>query len=406
MKILQLCKKFPYPLKDGESLAVQALAKGFTGLGCEVSLLAMNTSKHWFDTSLLPEELDFYHSIHTVEVDNRIKPFHAVCNLFTTNSYHIQRFVDRKFERKLIQLLQKNRYDVIQLETVFLAPYVSVIRKYSNALVVMRAHNVEHEIWERIACNSSSIKKWYLNIITPRLKAYEVEMLNRYDGLVCISERDMELFKKMGLNRPVTVAPIGLDARSYTPHGDSFKQKPTLAFIGSLDWMPNIEGLRWFLEEVWHPKLKNRFPDLEFHIAGRNTPDWLLQLNEPGIHVHGEVGSAQEYILQHSVMLVPLLSGGGMRAKILEGMALGRVVLSSKVGLEGIDALHEKEVLVADTPDEFAESVAWCLESGPMLEAMGNQARRFFESNFEQKEIAARLANYYREALKQHLVSV
>lgn len=396
MKILQLCKKFPYPLKDGESIAITYMARAFDELGSHVTLLAMNTSKHWFDPANLPETFDHYRAIHTVDIDNRLKPAAALSSLFSARSYHIERFENQVFEEKLIALLQQERFDIIQLETLYLAPYLPVIRQYSSAPVALRAHNVEHEIWERVAANSRPVKRWYLNAITPRLKKFEIENLNQYDLLIGITERDVEHFRRLGLSKPAVVTPIGLDCRDYVPDNRCYRQPLSLAFIGSLDWMPNVEGLKWFLDSVWTPLLAPEFPDLQFHIAGRNTPSWLRRLRMPGVVVHGEVPEATGFINQHSLLVVPLLSGSGMRAKILEGMALGKAVLSTPVGLEGIPARHREEALFAETPEDFLSAVRWCVAQGAALEDLGHRARAFCGTHFDNLEVARRLLNVYR----------
>ncbi len=406
MKILQLCKKFPFPLKDGESLAVTYMARAFHELGSDVTLLAMNTTKHWFDTGLLPEEFNHYQAIHTVTIDNRIRPAAALANLFSNRSYHIERFKNEEFAHKLTELLKHNRYDVIQLETLYLTPYIPLIRQHSNALIALRTHNVEHEIWERVAANSAFLKKWYLNIITPRLKQFETEQLNRCDLLIGITERDVEQFRRLGLQKPAVVSPIGLDCRDYTRDDSCFRQPLRLGFIGSLDWMPNAEGLAWFLDKVWKPLLAPAFPELEFHIAGRNTPEWLRQLDLPGVKVHGEVPSAVDFINRHAVMVVPLLAGSGMRAKILEGMALGKVILSTTIGLEGIEARHQKEALVADKPEDFYEAVRWCYAEGYKLANLGQRARLFCAENFDNLQVARQLLQTYRSMRPKQPVAV
>jgi glycosyltransferase involved in cell wall biosynthesis len=402
VKVLQLCKKFPYPLKDGESIAVTYLAKAFHELGSDVTLLAMNTSKHWFDTSQLPASFDHYSAIHTVRVDNHIRPAAAVTNLFSDRSYHIERFENQEFADALEEILKNNWYDVVQLETLYLAPYIPLIRRNSSALVALRTHNVEHEIWERIAANSNPLKKWYLNTITPRLKKFEQENLNRCDLLVGITERDVAQFRAMGLQKPAVAMPIGLDCRDYLANDSCFQRPLSLGFIGSLDWMPNVEGLAWFLNHVWKPLLAPAFPELTFHIAGRNTPPWLHRLRLPRVQVHGEVPSATDFINQHAVMVVPLLAGGGMRAKILEGMALGKVVLSTSIGLEGIAARHLQEALVADTPEAFYSAVNWCYAQGDNLVHMGQRAQVFCVENFDNLEIARRLLQTYRTMQPRH----
>jgi len=393
LRILQLCHKFPYPLKDGGAIAVTYLAKAYAALGHEVCLLSMNTSKHWFDVAGLPPDFNHYTAIHTVFVQNNIRPLPALFNLFfSEKSYHVARFESVEFAEKLAALLQSESFDVVQLESVFLAPYLPVIRANApGAKVVLRAHNVEHEIWERVAAKAPLLQSWYLRQITPRLKKYELEQINHCDLVVGISPRDVERFKNLGLTKPATVCPIGLDCRDYQPDNRSFQRPLSLSFIGSLDWMPNQEGLRWFLDELWQPLLAPNFPELTFHIAGRTAPRWLQTLNMERVVFHGEVPDAAAFLNQHSVMVVPLLSGGGMRAKILEGMALGKVVLSTRLGMEGIEATDRRECLLAEQATEWLEAVRWCYAAGVGLAEIGAKARAFCVQNFDNEAVAKRL---------------
>lgn len=403
MRILQLCKKFPYPLKDGEAIAVNSISKSLHQLGCEVTLLAMNTTKHYFDTDQLPKHFNHYRSIHTVLLDNRIKPLAAFLNLFSDKSYHIARFESATFRNKLIQLLQTQQFDLIQLESPYLAPYIPTIRQYSNAKIAMRAHNVEHEIWQRVAQNSRfTLKKWYLKHLAKKLQRYEIEQLKNYDLLIPITQRDLDIFRFLGYNNKAIVAPVGVNGIDYKTNFASFQKELSLGFIGSLDWMPNQEGLRWFLDEVWQ-SLHTQFPQLTFHIAGRNAPVWLQQLNLPNIIFHGEVPDAATFINQHSLMIVPLFSGSGMRIKILESMALGRVVITTSMGLEGIDACHRREVLLADTVESFIEAIALCQQDATFAKQISEQARNFVLQHYNSPEIALQLLQAYTQLLpEQH----
>lgn len=401
MNILQLCNKFPWPLKDGAAIASTYLARAYAELGNRVTLLSMNTSKHWFDTGALPQNFDHYTAIHTVFVNNHIRPVPAFLNLFSNRSYHVERFDNPAFAEKLKEILSREKFDVVQLESLYLTPYLPIIRKYSPATVVLRAHNVEHEIWERVAENSNPLKKWYLQKITPRLRTYETDHLNEYDLVVGISRRDLEQFRALGLKKPSTVAPIGLDCRDYVADDSSFHRPLSLSFIGSLDWMPNQEGLQWFIEEIWKPRLAPAFPDLTFHIAGRTAPRWLRELRVERVHFHGEVPSSPDFLNQHSVMVVPLLSGGGMRAKILEGLALGKVVLSTSLGMEGIEAEHGNQCLLADSPDEWVEAVRWCYAQGGQLSGLGHRARNFCVERYDNLELAGQLLQSFRRLKQQ-----
>ncbi len=400
LRILQLCKKFPYPLKDGESLAVTYLSKALHELGCEITLLAMNTSKHFFDISQLPSDFGHYKNIHTVAIDNEIRSLDAFNNLFSKKSFHINRFESTTYKNKLEELLRENTFDIVQLETLYLATFVDTVRSHSQALVVMRSHNVEFEIWERISHNTSNFfKKIYLNYLTKKLKNYEISKLNDYDFLLPITLRDENKFKIYGCKIPQLVVPIGLDISNYMAESASFNNiNLSISFIGSLDWLPNLEGLNWFLTNVW-TKINSQFPDIQFVIAGRNTPNWLRQKQYPQVTVAGEVASAVDFINQHPIMVVPLWSGGGMRAKILEGMALGRVIITTSIGLEGIEAQNMSEILIANTAEEMLEQLRFCSDNREKMLEIGQRAQVFVATRYDNYEIAENLISKYREII-------
>jgi len=400
LHILQVCKKFPYPLKDGESIAIHNLSRALVQAGAQVSLLAMNTSRHPFRGQSIPQALQHYHQVEMVSVDNRIKPWDALKNLFSDKSYHIERFVSPAFAEKLTQLLEANDFDVVQLETVYLSPYIPVIRKYSSACLSLRTHNVEHEIWERIVRNTRvGPKRWYLDHLTQKLARYEREVVNKYDLVVAISDRDLNTFSQLGFTGTGGVIPIGLDLEDYQTDLPPFPQEDfSMSFIGSLDWMPNLEGLQWFLQEVW-PMLNEKWPRLRLHVAGRNTPHWLLENKQPGLVVHGEVPNAVAFIKEHPIMVVPLLSGSGMRAKILEGMALGKVVLTTRLGLEGIAADPNKHVLVANTPEEFMEHLSFLRKHPKKIADIGWESRRLVAEQYDSNRLGKQLLRIYQKVI-------
>jgi glycosyltransferase involved in cell wall biosynthesis len=401
MKILLLCKKFPYPLKDGESIAIHTLSLALSELGCEVSLLAMNTSKHYFSGDTYPPEAAHFRRIKTVAVDNRIKPLAALGNLFSMESYHIARFISPDFALELEHMLYADAFDIVQLETLYLAPYIPTIRRHCTALVSMRAHNVEHEIWQRISDNTpNTLKRWYLRHLTAKLRQFEQHALAHYDLLLPITPRDLGYFRRLGYQNPAVVTPIGI--RNGSPVKPNATATPpvgySMSFIGSLDWMPNLEGLQWFIDNIW-PGIKAAYPQMELHIAGRNTPDSLLQLKKPGIFVHGEVPCSATFIRQHPLMVVPLLSGSGMRAKILEGMSLSKVVLTTSIGLEGISATHQSEVMIADTPAQFMDSLAYLYADADRIRHIGEKAYRLVHDKYDSLAIAKTLMATYSAQL-------
>ena len=394
MKILQLCKKIPYPLRDGESIAIHFLSKGLVAQGCEVHLLAFNTQKHFAEYEETPSELSHYSSITKISLDTSVKPLAAFLNLFSSQSYNIQRFIDSRFSAALSAKLKNEEFDLVQLETLYMAPYISELRKFFQLKVVMRSHNLEGEIWRNLSVQTANpLKKFYFKLCSDRLNNYELEIQDHYDSLLPISSIDEQKYLKKDYTNPALVTPIGLDMEDYkfSMGGSSIRR---LGYIGSLDWKPNIEGVEWFLDKVWNTVTRDKV-NLEFHLAGRNPGQLFKNVASPGFKMHGEVGDAISFIESLDVMVVPLFSGSGMRVKIIESMALGTIVLSTAKGFEGIPVEHGKHCFIFETIEELIEAIEFCLSDSEKLSRIRQSARLLVEEIFEYENIAKRVVEHY-----------
>jgi polysaccharide biosynthesis protein PslH len=400
MKILQICKKYPFPLRDGESIAVTYLSRALVAAGCEVTLLTMNTSKHWYDAAERPADFKHYKEIYSVDVYNHVHVWGAFLNLFSKDSFHASRFRSEAFEQKLVELLQAEDYDIVQIETIIPALFIPIIRAYSKAKVVIRPHNVEHEIWARLADGFMKINPlhWYFRLTAHKLRQFEVNHLTLGDMIVPITRRDEDSFRQMGYNGLAHLAPIGLNSEDYQVRPIKSDKIKSLCFIGSLDWAPNQQGLRWFLQDIW-PDVKRHYPHLSLHVAGSNSPSWLQGFLREHVVLEGQVENAHTFISEHPIMIVPLLSGSGMRVKILEAMFLGRVVISTTVGLEGIPARDGIEVLVADTTDAFMRHVQALLQDPDKAKRISTKARAFVTDNFDNLRLGQALRRSYQHLL-------
>ncbi len=399
MKILQLTNKPPYPERDGGAIAVLSLTRGLARSGHEVTVLSMNTLKHHTDAGQLPEELRLLADFRFADVPAAISPFAAVGNLlFSKLPYNAVRFVSGEYKKALIDLLKEKSFDIIQLEGLYLCPYIPVIRQYSNAKVAYRAHNIEHEIWSRTAALSGGLKKWYISNLTNRIRKFEISWLNSYDLLVPITHRDGEILNRLGNIRPWHVSPTGKDSFSLAD-SNTLTEFPSLFHLGSLEWSPNQEGLLWFLSRCW-PSLHARWPELKFYIAGRNAPGWLIKkFNLPGIVYEGEVPDACQFMKSKAVMVVPLLSGSGMRIKIIEGMALRKAIVSTSIGAEGLGVEDGKNIMIADHPEDFVTAIEKLLTNKELFNSIGRESQLFIDKNFNNLALAGQLAQFYQNNL-------
>lgn len=400
MKILQITNKVPYPANDGGAIACLNLTRGFALLGHDVTVLAMNTLKHHTDISEIPESVKDWAKFRLVDVPARISPVDATYNLlFSGKPYNAVRFISTPFANKLKQLLKKNKFDIIQLEGLYVCPYIPIIRKYSDAKIVYRAHNIEHEIWERTAALSSGIKRFYLKILAKRIKKFEKSFINTYDLLVPITERDGIMLDKMGNKRPSHVSPTGIETTVLIPHSKNLEH-PSLFHIGSLDWAPNQEGLIWFIEKCW-PKIHEKFPELKFYLAGRNAPEWLIKrFHAPNVVYLGEVEDAYQFMNSKSIMVVPLFSGSGMRIKIIEGMALGKPIVSTPIGTEGISTQSGKNILIADNEKEFVADVERLITDDELFHDISRNAIEYIQEKFDNLALAGALTVFYKNHIE------
>lgn len=401
MKILQLHNKVPYPPKDGGAIGVWNFTLEFAKQGHEVTLFAMNTKKHYYNIKSIPEEFTKIINIIAVDVKVPVTFFGALFNLiFSKKPYNAQRFILNNYKLKLIEILKNKEFDIILLEGLYLCPYIEIIRKYSKATIAYKAHNIEHEIWERFAKNEQNFfKRNYLKILSKRIKIMESQALNKYDVLNTLTRRDANMLKTLGNKKPTFVSPVGIDTSHLIPQREKITF-PSIFYVGALDWAPNQEGLVWFIRKVWG-NLSLKYPDLKFEIAGRNAPEWFVKiLNAPNIVYYGEISDAYKFINEHAIMLVPLLSGSGMRIKIVEGLALGKTIVTTSIGTEGIDSTHNINILVADTAEQFQKQIEKLLSEKSLFDSLGTNAIKFVKESFDIKNITKSLIEFWSKNLK------
>lgn len=399
MRILQLANKVPYPATDGGTIATLTLSKGFFLLGNQVTVMAMNTEKHHTHPDEIPEHLAAQVQFRLVDVPARISYRGMLANLiFSELPYNAARFLSEDFSLDLIRLLKEQEFDVIQLEGLYLCPYIALIRKHSKALIAYRAHNIEHEIWERSSLLMHGFHKIYLRMLTKRLRTFEKSYLNSYDVLVSITERDGQMLDKLGNKKPRITSQTGIDLSSLVPSAKDL-EFPSLFHIGSLEWGPNQEGLLWFMQNCW-PLLHRKYPELKFYIAGRNAPSWLeAKLKLDGVVFLGEIKDAYKFMKSKAIMMVPLRSGSGMRIKIIEGLALGKAIVSTSIGVEGIAVTDRENIMIANEPQEFLDAVSELIENKELYDEISRNAVPFIRERFDNLAIVSDLVNFYKQQM-------
>lgn len=398
-RILQICNKAPYPANDGSSIAVYNMSKGLLENECELVLLAINTKKHFKPDEGIPSDFRTASQYRSVFANTNTSILGAFLNIFSSSSYFVSRFYQKKFEMALIETLKKNTFDIIQLEGVFMAVYLHVIRSHSKAKVVLRAHNIEHYIWSRhILLEKNPFKKLYLSVQNNRLRKFELYALSAVDAVVPITRTDAMELPKLGCMKPCFPCITGVDVKSYQS-GTVLARKPkTVFYFGSMDWMPNIEAVLWFTEFCWH-QIHRAVPEARLVIAGKNMPSTIKKLDAPNLLVIENVPDASVFYKQHEVMVVPLWSGSGLRIKIIEGMAFGKAIVSTSIGAEGIPAEPGRHIFIADTAEDFIEAVIALLNKQDERMRLESAAAEFARKEFDNVKVVAGLLDFYKTLL-------
>ncbi|RCH55636.1 glycosyl transferase family 4 [Mucilaginibacter hurinus] len=404
MKILILSHRTLFPQNGGYPIVVYNTIKGLVKLGHQVTLISIEDKKltdRPVDRDAILDKITY----RSHYVDTSVSFFDAFLNLFRKTAHIIERYFDEELEKVLADELRTNIYDIIQFEGLFVAPYLSVVRRSTKAKVIFRAHNIEHQVWARLSKQRADpFKKIYLGMLARRIKTYELEQLNNFDGIIVFTPQDEFFIRSNDINIPVKVLPISVDLHNYAP--DHTKTEfPSLFFLGSLSWMPNREGIEWFIDN-FHADLTGNDLRVRFYLAGSDIPEEFDDYEVPGkIYIQGEVDDALDFVNNKSIMIVPLLSGGGMRVKIVEGMAMQKCIISTTLGAEGIDYEDGHDILIADNREDFYDAIRRCITDESFCRKIGANARALVERHHNVEGVTDKLIRYYREMLDASYLS-
>lgn len=388
--------RVPYPPHDGGAVALMHMHRMLIrNPGVYYATIVMNTKRHWAEPNTL-EHVFRQTKRWWVEVDNRITFVGALKNLLTSEPYHISRFRSDKVSKMLENALQEFKPDVVLAEG--LAPLLYLEHcKSTLTKVIYRAHNIENRIWERMASEEKYIvKRLYLYEQARRLRMFEESVLRSREisGIITLTTNDAQGIRELGYEGPLHVSPFAIETSSYIPTYAP-EGRPTVFHLGSLQWHPNRQGLEWFVKEVL-PRVRQEIPSVQVVVAGYN-PDGYRLPDAPGVIQLGTVADAHEFMRQHSVLVVPLRAGSGIRVKIIEAMALGKAIVSTSIGAEGIECKHGVNILLADTAEDFALCLCQCLRERGLVERLGKNARQLVEQHYSLDVVDGPLIEFLRQ---------
>ena len=319
-------------------------------------------------------------------------------NLASDLPYAIKKYESLEMREEIKKLLPAKRIDVLVCD--FLAPAVNVPADL-NCTTVLFQHNVEAMIWKRhYEVQTATARKAYLYRQWQKMRAFEAKACKLYDSVVAVSREDREqMQQEYGLENVFDV-PTGVDTEYFRPSGNVTTRPHHLVFTGSMDWLPNEDGIRYFTEQIM-PRIKQAVPDVTLTVVGRDPYPSLVELSkrDPSVIVTGRVDDVRPYMEEAAVYIVPLRIGGGTRLKIYEAMAMEKPVVSTTIGAEGLPVTNGAEIVLADTPESFAAAVVQLFEQKDLSVEIGTRAAAKVRAQFGWESVADNFAAICERAM-------
>ncbi|MCY2965566.1 MAG: glycosyltransferase [Planctomycetota bacterium] len=317
-------------------------------------------------------------------------------NLASPDPFNVAKDFDPALRSRAEQLLREGSFDLIVCDFVQMARNVIELPKTAGVLF---EHNVEAEIFERHAKTDSGwLRRKFMGYQAAKMRAFEGWAGKQFQRVIAVSERDREQYRQRYGWTHVSTIDTAVDIEYYVPQNVP-RIPDSLVFVGSLDWLPNQDGLDWFVNQVWG-LVRERVPTAVFRIVGRNPSPAMLALgSHPGVEVIGSVPDTRPWLAESEIVVVPLRIGGGTRLKIFEAMAMGKPVVSTTLGAEGLDVQPDRDIVLADDAERLSQRIIELLKAPALREEIGTSARNLVEEKFSAEAVARQFERICEETV-------
>lgn len=406
MKLLILWHEFPSPYW-GAALPLYNLLRYFSD-EYKITLICfrrMSEGEKWKD----PDISDFVESINTVELElPRSLSLRALPVIFKNMILHTilgmtvsicaSPYYSRKMAKMIKNIQKTNKFDMI-LTSSQMAFYV----KNSQIPKIVLTFDARSENYHLMSKNSKKfLSKLIWTLLCVREKFYESNIYKRFDACIVVTERDKRLLERHLKNVRIEVIPNGVDIEYFKPKGIN-NEPLSIVFIGSMSQRPNIDAVLRFYKEIF-PIISKQEPNSKLYIVGSNPGKEILELtSDDRVIVTGFVEDVRPFLERASVVIAPMFYGVGIKNKILEAMAMGKPIVTTSNGIAGIEVMPNKEILIADNPEEYARKVLTMLQNSIQREDIGKNARKLVEENYSWSKIAARYKFLIREIIQSRV---
>ncbi|MCI0337023.1 MAG: TIGR03087 family PEP-CTERM/XrtA system glycosyltransferase [Acidobacteria bacterium] len=390
MKLLFLAHRIPYPPTKGDKIRSYNEMMGFIERGHEVHLLAFADDQHDLNYQAHLELLCA--SVQVVALHRHTAKLRAISNLITRRPLSLGYFASRKMQRLVEQSIAQHDFDAVFVYSSTMAQYVP--RGFSSRTIVDLV-DVDSEKWRDYARYKQPPKSWLYELEWKRLHRYEQEIVRRFAYTILTTQREASLLDELDeftRRARLRVITNGVDSDYFqTGDGTVISSIPRLVFIGAMDYYANIEGVCWFVEEVF-PLIREREPQAEFFIIGSNPAREVIKLGERnGVTVTGFVDDVRPFLREATVCVIPLRIARGVQNKVLQAMAAGKAIVATPEAVAGLQVEDGKEMLLARRGQDFAEAILRIIREEPLRAELASQALRYVEAEHNWEPLLKRL---------------
>jgi glycosyltransferase involved in cell wall biosynthesis len=389
MNVLVVALQLPFPPRSGVNMRVYQLMRQIAARH-DVTLLTYARPDQRADVADLRKEFP----VHVVErtppaqIARRAAQLRSIASArpFSAAEAHTA-----AMEQALHALCESQVFDIVQVEGALLCE----IPMPDGPRVVLDEHNIDYEVFQRM-CESerSRLRRIFHRIECRRFRHFERNAWTRIHGCAVTSEREEPIVHEAAPSTPTAAVPNGVDLGYFAP-SSSPAQPRTLVFNGTLDYRPNVDAAYHLVDDIW-PLVRERCPDAELTIVGRGSESELRRLRRDGVVATGEVPDLRPYLQRAAVVGVPVRMGGGTRLKVVEGLAMGKAMVSTTLGCEGVTVRDGTHLVVADGAQAFAAAVVELFADPGRGQALGAAGRRLIEDEYSWDFAGDRLETLYQ----------